>query len=324
VTVRERELIAAIERAVASRGGRVVQWLGDDAAVVRARPLAVTSIDTIVEGVHFELSTHAPTDVGHKALATALSDLAAMGAEAGEAYVSLALPEGLGTEWTLELVRGLEALAERTGTTLAGGDVVRAPALVVSTTVTGWSESEAELAGRDGAREGDLVGVTGGLGASHAGLLLLKGLEAELARPERDALIARHLRPEPRLAAGRALAVAGASAMIDLSDGLATDAAHVGERSGVAVEVRLEDVPVVEGVGVVAGAAGRDTRELAATGGDDYELLLTAPLDRRADLEAAASEADAALTWIGDVRPGRGATFTGRGGRRTDLRGYEH
>src|SRR4051794_23521048 len=133
----EHELIAAIERATRSRDTRVVRWIGDDAAVVRARPFAVTSIDTIAEGVHFLRSTHAPEDVGHKALAGALSDLAAMGADGGEAYVPLALPRHFGAEPALELVRGLERLGESTGTTLAGGDVISASALVISVAVTG-------------------------------------------------------------------------------------------------------------------------------------------------------------------------------------------
>lgn len=128
----ELSLIAAIERALRSRSDRIVRWTGDDAAVVRARPLAVTSIDTVSEGVHFELATHSPADVGHKALAAALSDLAAMGCEAGEAYVSLALPGGFDEDRALQLVRGMEALAEQTGTTLAGGDVVSARSLVVT------------------------------------------------------------------------------------------------------------------------------------------------------------------------------------------------
>ncbi|MGH2713751.1 MAG: AIR synthase related protein, partial [Thermoleophilaceae bacterium] len=123
----ERRLIEAIQAAIADRGSRLVRWSGDDAAVVRARPLAVTSIDTIVDGVHFSLATHAPADVGWKALATALSDVAAMGAEAGEAYVSLVLPAGF--DGALDLVGGMEELAGRHGATIAGGDVVSGPVL---------------------------------------------------------------------------------------------------------------------------------------------------------------------------------------------------
>src|SRR3954447_24468200 len=182
----EHELIAAIERATRARGERVVRWIGDDAAVVRARPFAVTSIDTVAEGVHFRRSTHSPEDVGHKALAGALSDLAAMGADSGEAYVSLALPEHFGAGAALELVRGLEALAERTATTLAGGDVIAAPALVISVAGTGWAEREQDLVGRDGAGPGQLVGVTGELGGAGAGLLLLEGADAGLDAAGRE------------------------------------------------------------------------------------------------------------------------------------------
>ena len=131
---------------------RLLRGPGDDAAVVAAQRLAVSSVDTVAEGVHFELSTHSVADVGHKALATALSDLAAMGAAPGEALVALALPEGFSDEHALELVRGLGELAARTGTAVAGGDVVRAGALVVTVAVTGWADGEDELCGREGAR----------------------------------------------------------------------------------------------------------------------------------------------------------------------------
>lgn len=300
--MREHTLIRSIEAALTDRSGRLVRWTGDDAAVVRARPFAVTSIDTIVEGVHFTRSTHSAAQIGHRALATALSDIAAMGAEPGEAYVSLVCPPDF--EEPLELVRGMEALAEACATTIAGGDVVRGPALTVTVAVTGWADSEDELVGRGGARPGDLVGVTGELGASEAGRLLLERGERE---PEE--LIRRHLRPQPRLAEGRALAAAGATAMIDLSDGLATDAGHVAERSDVELRVRLADVPTAPGV----------TAEAAVTGGDDYELLVTVPPERRA-----AAEGAAALTWIGEVAEGSGLVLLGPDGPVEGLRGYEH
>src|SRR3954451_20549152 len=205
----ELRLIERVRALLGPPRGRVIVGPGDDAAVVRAEGVSVTSIDTVVDGVHFELATHTPADVGHKALATALSDIAAMGADPGEAYVSLALPAGFGEEAAAELVAGMQALAERTATTIAGGDVVAGPALYVSVSVTGWADSADALVYRNGAREGDLVGVTGTLGGSGAGFLVLR------RRSGSQALMERHRRPWPRLAEGRALAGAGASAMID-------------------------------------------------------------------------------------------------------------
>ena len=304
----ELELIAAIETALADRSGRLVRWTGDDAAVTRARPFAITSIDTLVDGVHFRRATHGLRDIGWKALATALSDLAAMGAEAGEAYVSVVLPPDI--EEPLELIHGMEELASETGATIAGGDVVGGPVLVLTAAVTGWADSEDELVGRDGARAGDLVGVTGELGGSEAGRRALEEGSADAPAGEAAAeTILRHLRPRPRLREGRALAAAGATAMIDLSDGLATDARHVAERSGVEVRIRLGDVPRAPGI----------TAEQAAIGGDDYELLVTVPPDRRGAAEAAAP-----VTWIGEVSTGGDLVLLGADGPVTGLSGYEH
>src|SRR5437764_15221482 len=137
--MRELELIRRIQERLSVQGDRVLRASGDDAAVVRASGVAVTSIDVVVEDVHFELATHSPGDVGHKALAAALSDLAAMGADAGEAYIALGRPASFGEPEAIELVEAMESLAERSGVTIAGGDVIAAPALTVSVTVVGWA-----------------------------------------------------------------------------------------------------------------------------------------------------------------------------------------
>lgn len=318
----ELELIAAIERSLAVRGGRVAIGVGDDAAVVRATGVAVTSVDLVAEGIHFRWSTHSPEDVGHKALGSALSDIAAMGARAGEAYVGMALPRGFDPVRTAGIVAGMEALAERTGTTIAGGDVVEAGALTLSVTVTGWADDLESLACRHGARPGHLVGVTGRLGASGAGLLLLDGTQADLPEEVTKALVHRHRRPAPRLETGRRLVQAGVSAMIDVSDGVATDAAHLAARSRARLELDLAALPLARGVEEVAAAAGRDALELAATAGEDYELLFTAPPENRERVREALGEGD--LTWLGRVARGSGVLLRRPDGGEVPLAGYEH
>jgi thiamine-monophosphate kinase len=286
---------------VKTRGGRFVRGIGDDATVVKALKLCVTTVDTIVEGVHFklddpQLSFH---DIGWRALAGALSDIAAMGAQTGEAYVALGIPSHVSEEQALQLMLGAEELAELTDTTIAGGDVVSAPALFASVTIVGWAERDQKLLGRDGARPGDLVGVTGTLGC-------------------------RLRRPLPRLLEGRAIAPAGAHAMIDLSDGLASDALHIARRSGVALKIDLDQLPTDEHTQTTAGRLGVPVWQAAATAGEDYELCVCVPRKRAERVSQACQRVGAKLTWVGHVSEGEPGVTLRHEGRKQALTGFEH
>jgi thiamine-monophosphate kinase len=322
--VRELELIEQLEAVFSRPAPRLVRGLGDDAAVVRGAGYAVTSVDAMIDGVHFRSDQLPAEDIGHRALAGALSDLAAMGVRAGEAYLVLGVPAGAEPSDLVRLARGAQGLAEEVGVTIAGGDVSRAPALTVSVTAVGWCVDPGDTVGRDGAQPGDVVAVTGSLGGSGAGLALLDGRSggAELTEASRRLLYERYARPQPRLAEGRRLASAGARAMIDLSDGLATDAGHLAHRSGVRIELSLEALPLAPGVEPVAAVLGLDPRSLAATAGEDYELCVCLPAAAARSAQAAWPTTTAALTWIGTVVDGpSGVVFTDAAG---DLSGFEH
>ena len=316
----ERSLISAFEQLFAQRGERNVNWIGDDCAVIRSKPYCVTSVDSIVDGIHFRLDHErvGVADVGHKALAVALSDLAAMAAEPGEAYLSLGIPDGLTDGDVLSLAAAAEALAELNSVTIAGGDLVRSPVLFCSVTVVGWSEDADQLVGRAGAKAGDGVYLSGPLGAAAAGLALLEGAAGSaLPQPLAEALISAQLRPQPRFDCARQLRAAGADALIDISDGLATDAGEIAARSGVTLEIDLAAIPLAEGVAQIARELGRDAAQFAASGGEDFELCSALP-------EAAAAAVDG-LIRIGSVTDGPAEVrFIDSDGRSVELHGYEH
>jgi thiamine-monophosphate kinase len=299
---------------------------GDDAAVTLPAATTVTSVDSVVEGVHFRRGIAPLRSVGRKALGTALSDLAAMGASPGEAYVQLALPDDLGAEACLELGEGVAAAAADHGVRVVGGDVTRAPVLSVATTVVGHAPSPDVLVRRSGAEPGDVLAVTGELGGAAAGLLLLERPPLADALPDgvAEALRRRQLEPTPRIAAGRALATAGARAMIDVSDGLGRDAGHLAEASGVGLAIELGTLPLQEGVEEVSRAAGIDFHDLATARGEDYELLVAVPPDRVRQAADAVAAAGTRLTPIGTVREGQGVVLRAPDGSVRAPSGFDH
>lgn len=273
----EFDLIELIRARVASRDD-VVLGIGDDAALLRMPPgheLVVTA-DTLNEGVHFPADT-TPADLGWKALAVNLSDLASMGARPAWCTLSLSLPQADDT-WLAGFLDGFLELAQVHGIALAGGDTTRGP-LSVAVTAMGWVETGAALR-RDRARLGDDIWVTGTLGDAAAALVLGGHVPppGALAAPVVDAGIAARLaarlhRPTPRVEAGRAL-LGLAHACVDVSDGLLADLGHICARSSVGAEIAIDALPASA---ALQAAFGGQRPALQAAGGDDYELCFTAP-----------------------------------------------
>jgi thiamine-monophosphate kinase len=267
--VGEREMIAAIRKRALQTGWRkkgiLSLGIGDDCAVLRPRrnQEVVVTTDLSLENVHFNRLWHPPESVGHRCLARGLSDLAAMGARPEAAFLSLALPEELTGEWMERFFNGLMALAERCQVPLAGGDTAKAPMVIADIVLLG-SVPKGEALLRSGARAGDVLYVTGALGGSAAELIALEQQPAHFRGTSTAGHP--HLYPEPRLAAGRKVRRL-ATAAIDVSDGLSTDLAHLCDESDLAAEIEAAALPV----------DARATLEQALHGGEDYELLFTAP-----------------------------------------------
>lgn len=320
----EFDLIGAINKRLPEHGDRVRVPSGDDAAVVEPSTASAVSVDAIVDGVHFRLEDFSAPAIGRKALAAGLSDLAAMGASPGEAYVVVAAPSELPDEFLLGIADGLAEVASREGVTVAGGDLVASGILVVSVTAVGYEPAGGGLITRAGARPGDMAAVTGELGGAAAALALMGGggEPPPLSPKLREALLSRQLDPTPRLREGRALADSGATAMIDVSDGLGADAGHLARSSGCRLEIDLDRIPVAEGLEEVAGGQGA-ALELAASGGEDYELLVTLPPERIGDASEAVAEAGTKLTEIGYVAEGRGVALRLPGGGEIQPSGFD-
>ncbi|HEU4383258.1 MAG TPA: thiamine-phosphate kinase [Anaeromyxobacteraceae bacterium] len=310
--VGEFELIERFTRGLPAGGEGVRLGIGDDAAVLeppRGERLLLT-VDAVVEGVHFRRGW-APEDVGWKALAVNLSDLAAMGGRPLWAVVALATPRGRDPDWLVRVGRGLAACARRHRMAVVGGNVTRARDLSLTVAVAGAARRPLT---RAGARPGNAVLVSGTLG--DAALGLAPGAPAALRTRQR--------RPRPRLELGRALGGI-ATACIDVSDGLLQDLGHLCRASGVGASVRLAALPLSPAYRAAAGRA-RDPWAAAVSGGEDYELLCTVPPRRLGAALAAARRAGTRLTAVGSVVAGRGVRLVGPGGGRYRPRraGHDH
>jgi thiamine-monophosphate kinase len=296
---------------------RIPLGIGDDAAVLRvpAPHEVLITTDFSLEGVHFRREWHSPESIGHRCLTRGLSDIAAMGGQPLAAFLSLALPAKLPQRWVDGFLRGLLGLAHQQGITLAGGDTAQSPgagsnAKILADIVVVGSAPRGKALRRAGAKPGDSIYVTGELGASAF------ALEALLAQPKKKLdpkMHPAHFYPQPRLAVGRYLRERGiATSMIDVSDGLSTELHHLCEQSRVSAYVAAELIP----------RAHDATLEHALHGGEDYELLFTAPANRKVPR----SIAGVAVTRIGKIRSGPARVSLLEGLRRRELRpgGWEH
>jgi thiamine-monophosphate kinase len=345
----------------AGAGGRpdLLIGIGDDAAVWKSQELALGTTDMLVQDLHFTLETTTWRDLGWKALAVNISDIAAMGGIPDYAMISLGLPSDTEVNHITELYRGIAEIARQFDVAIVGGDITESPLLIISPSLIGTVEKDRMLT-RSSAIPGDRIAVTGYLGSSAAGLRMMKErlsknltpfiplslkrrggrvnsegaspLRATLLgqpdeKPELDpeatsALIEAHLRPRPRVSEGRLLGERGVKTAIDISDGLIADLAHICQASGVEAGVRLLDIPIHR---AVKAAFGEGAISLALSGGEDYELLFTAP---GRIIERMKQRFSTPVTVIGEItrgKPGK-VTLLDETGREVEWekRGWEH
>lgn len=277
-----------------TQGEHVVIGPGDDAALVRTKQgHVVVSADMMVEGRHFRRDWVSGSDVGHRAAAQNLSDINAMGGVAHSLILSLGLPADLEVAWVADLAAGFADEAALVGASVIGGDITSASQIVVAVSVLGAVTQAPVL--RSGARPGDTLALAGRQGWAAGGLAVLgRGFRSPRL------LVDAYRRPEPPYAAGPQAAVAGATSMIDVSDGLLSEAGHIAHASGVAIDVRSAAFEIPEPLHAVAAATGADPITIILGGGDDHSLLATFP-----------AELPAGWTAIGTVADGEGVTVDG-------------
>jgi thiamine-monophosphate kinase len=327
----EEELIGELRRLLAGDAPGVILGPGDDAALVEFGPhLGILTADLLVESVHFDRETTSPRDLGYKSVAVNVSDIAAMGGSPRYGLVSLGLPPATEPAWVVDLYGGMLEATSEYAMSIVGGDVSRSQRIVVSISLFG-QVARGTAVKRSGARPGDRLVVTGALGAAAGGLRLAQAEPGEVASAVGTdwgrELLRALFRPLARVGEGQVLALEGATAMIDVSDGLALDLTRLCRESGVGARVELAKVPVAAGLVDLARVLPVAPRELALSGGEDYELLATV---RPGALEEAAAKVrdrfGTALTEIGEIRAGADVVAIETDGTELPLepKGWDH
>jgi thiamine-monophosphate kinase len=322
----EFDLIERLLAQLGARGAGLVLGPGDDTAAIVPAPgmLLLATCDCQVEGQHFRLGRGSPEQLGRRLAAANLSDIAAMGGQPKWSLISLCLPPDTEAQFLEQLYRGVAAEFTRFETHLIGGNVARNDRLILDMTLLGEINPD-EMLTRSGAMPGDAVLVTGSLGASAAGRAVLDSGGAEA--PSEQALLAAHLVPEPRVAAGRSIASTHAAhAMIDVSDGFAQDLGHICKTSACGVAIEASAIPISPATLQAADRLHASALDWALSGGEDYELILTAPSERVPELVRAVAQLGLALTRVGELlRPEEGRWLI-RDGRRTPIpsEGWQH
>jgi thiamine-monophosphate kinase len=327
----EDDLLATLRRVLSGAHPGVALGIGDDAAVVETGDgQALLTADVLVEGVHFDRRLIGPRDLGAKSIVVNVSDVAAMGGSPRYAVASVVLPPDADPAWAVELEAGMRAACDEYALALVGGDLSGGGQGVVSVTVMGVV-ARGRFVTRSGARTGDRVVVTGSLGASAGGLALARADAAaargSLGKEWGRVLVDAHVRPVARVGEGQTLAGAGATAMMDVSDGVALDLSRLCAASGVGARVELDRVPVAPELQELARLLPVEPLTLALSGGEDYELLATLPPDRVAEASAALDERfGVPLTDVGEVTDGPGLTALGADGSEAPLepKGWDH
>jgi thiamine-monophosphate kinase len=313
-------LIEMIAKTAGKPGGdEVLIGIGDDAACWRARGLQLATTDTLIEGIHFDLRHITWRELGWKSIAVNLSDIAAMGGRPRYALVTLGLPGDIEVDNIIELYKGMAKLARKFDVQIVGGDMVGAPIVAVTIALIGEIKDESKLLRRSAAKPGDMIAVTGHLGASAAGLVMMQrklSIDKKTAATLRKA----HCKPNPRIEEGQTLAQHGVKAAMDISDGLVIDLEKICLASKASARIYSASLPIHPSV---KRAFGGESIVFALSGGEDYELLFTAPQKVVASVK---KSLNCPVTVIGEIVAGKGVKVFDENGKKLTLKdiGWDH